>query len=251
MRELRVATWNLFWCLGYPKNEWSRASKAVRYFRHREDRTEVMRIADALRGLRLDILGVQEIDGGSRRNGGFDQREHVRRSLVMRHVSYAPDRSWFGYCDDGNAIISKRPPLRTARIPLPYRIERRNAIVNTIRHDGKEIDVYVTHFGAHRTNKSERCAQAKAIHDRITSAKRPAILIGDLNCEPGSEEYRVLCGTGTLYGRAHAPTYPAFRPTKRYDHILCTPDLSIIECRTINTEHSDHLPVFARIVRAR
>jgi len=246
MVVITVLSWNLFWALGYPTGELSRAKKAITYFRQRNDRKELLAITDVIKKNNADIVGLQEIDDGSRRNGQYSHRTFIQQHTPLHYSAYAADRTWLAYCNDGNAVFSTKPLHNIQRVTLPYRMEKRVAIISTIRIGKRAIDVYVTHFGAHKTNKKERCAQARAIRDRIKKLKRPAIVMGDLNCEPDDEEFKILCDN-TLHHLPHAPSYPAFRPTKRYDHILCTADLKIIKCKTLSVRHSDHLPVLATI----
>ncbi len=246
MTRITVLSWNLFWALGYPTGELSRAQKAIRYFRQRNDRKELSAIRDVIKKSKADIIGLQEIDGGSRRNGNFSHQAFIQQHTSARYAAYAVERAWLSYCNDGNAVFSTKKLHRIRKITLPHRIEKRNVIISTVRIGKKAIDIYVTHFGAHKTNKKERCAQAQAIRDHIRKSKRPAIVMGDLNCEPDDEEFKLLCDN-TLHHLPHAPSYPAFQPAKKYDHILCTPGLRILTCKTLNIRHSDHLPVIATI----
>lgn len=247
MTTITVLTWNLFWALGHPTSTPDTARRILQYARQRNDRTTITRIAAAITQLRPDIIGAQEIDGGSRRNGQFNQVDALGERLSLPHTAFAADRRWLRYCNDGNALLSRFSLTTIKEIVLPYRVERRVAIKGTVRLNNRPIDVYVTHFGAHSVNRKERQAQARALREEIRRSARSAIVMGDLNCGPDDEAYRILCAGGLLRGLAHTPTYPASRPTRIYDHILCTEGLKILECRTVDVKHSDHLAVFARI----
>ncbi|MHB0976190.1 MAG: endonuclease/exonuclease/phosphatase family protein [Candidatus Aquicultorales bacterium] len=42
-----------------------------------------------------------------------------------------------------------------------------------------------------------------------------------------------------------SPTFPAGRPSARIDYVLASSDCAIIESGTVQTDASDHLPVYA------
>jgi endonuclease/exonuclease/phosphatase family metal-dependent hydrolase len=75
-----------------------------------------------------------------------------------------------------------------------------------------------------------------------------AVLMGDLNCEPGSQELALLCArTGLSAPLASIPTYPSWRPRRHIDHILATPGLALAPLAAPEAVDSDHLPVAAEI----
>ena len=71
-----------------------------------------------------------------------------------------------------------------------------------------------------------------------------AILMGDFNCELRSPEMRMLLRRTPLRAPAgDGATFPSWRPKRRIDHILVTPDIEILDTAPLGWTFSDHLPV--------
>jgi endonuclease/exonuclease/phosphatase family metal-dependent hydrolase len=48
--------------------------------------------------------------------------------------------------------------------------------------------------------------------------------------------------------KGHGLTYPARNPKKRLDYILCNQEIQALQCCTISSDASDHLPLVAKIL---
>jgi endonuclease/exonuclease/phosphatase family metal-dependent hydrolase len=70
------------------------------------------------------------------------------------------------------------------------------------------------------------------------------VLMGDMNSPTDSEEMRqLMTRTGLTSSRFAKPSYPSWNPTRRIDHILVSPSITIEETRVLDFTFSDHLPV--------
>ena len=124
------------------------------------------------------------------------------------------------------------------------------------------LSVFATHFDHRGERARER--SARLLRERVDALpdERSALVVGDLNCRPGSTPYRVLTGGGfdrplaDARDRAAAVDGPETTVTdwrsltadSRLDHVFLTPDLPVdryhVRDRTVDGRYpSDHLPV--------
>lgn len=174
---MRVATYNVHGCVGTD--------------RHRSEG----RIADVIAELGADLVGLQEVDRGRQRSANVSQAETIASQLGWSHCYHPATRKGRG--DQGHAVLS-RFPLRLRRAaklpgkPPRYCPEDRAVIEVEVVANGDRVLVIGTHFGLGR---AERCRQAEYLTSSEwlgVSAGHPLILLGDLNCLPGSRPHRLL-----------------------------------------------------------
>jgi endonuclease/exonuclease/phosphatase family metal-dependent hydrolase len=187
MKTLRVATLNI----------WNR-------FGPWEERLVAIRAGVA--ALAPDILGLQEVvrlepDDGD----GLDQAAAIAAGFDY-HVAYgrARDERWFG-----NAVLSRWPIARSHVYELP-RVgtdERRTLLFAEIASPFGAIPFFVTHLNWKFDEGHVRAAQMLEIVHRIEALSGgdrglafPAVLVGDMNAEPDSDEIRYLRGLTSLGG---------------------------------------------------
>ncbi|MCU0396272.1 MAG: endonuclease/exonuclease/phosphatase family protein, partial [Chitinophagaceae bacterium] len=101
-----------------------------------------------------------------------------------------------------------------------------------------------------------RGAQADQIRPYLDSVPHPEIFCGDLNDVPGSYAYWQMRGrerndahleAGWGIGR----TFMALAPTLRIDYIFADNRWQVVQCKTIATSASDHLPVVADLQKVK
>jgi endonuclease/exonuclease/phosphatase family metal-dependent hydrolase len=200
MKTLRVATLNI----------WNR-------FGPWEERLEAIRAG--VGALSPDILGLQEVVRLAPDDGdGLDQAAAIAAGFGY-HVAYgrARDERWFG-----NAVLSRWPIARTHVYELP-RVgtdERRTLLFAEIASPFGSIPFFVTHLNWKFDEGHVRAAQMLEIVHRIeslTGAKGgdkgmafPALLVGDMNAEPDSDEIRYLRGLTALDGARRVYFQDAF-----------------------------------------
>ena len=123
----------------------------------------------------------------------------------------------------GNAVLSRFPIARAAHtlLPNPMQHETRGVLFTLIDTPAGLLPVFTTHLDWQLELSSVRCIQVRALADlmdgwlaeskvQAQAADRPllpAVLGGDLNAEPDSDEVRFLRGLHTLSGPGpgHAP----------------------------------------------
>lgn len=89
----------------------------------------------------------------------------------------------------GNGFVSKYPIKEVEIFPIPDPLDRseptyyetRVILHTVVDFDGKEADIFVTHFGLARAEAENA---AKTLVGLIKDASRPVILMGDFNLLP-------------------------------------------------------------------
>lgn len=218
-----------------------------------DDRLDLDRVADVLRQLAPDVVGLQEVDRHlGPRSAYADQAGELASRLEM-DVAY-------GACVDrdpstdggprrqyGCALLSRYPleePVHTL-LPRTGNREQRGVLSARVRPDGRPVRVYVTHL--EQSSRQERRTQVQQLLGEVTGAGGPAVLVGDLNASPWSGEVRSL--TGALAdswpeaGDGRGYTHRADRPLRRIDYVLHTADLVAASAEVVRSTASDHLPV--------
>jgi endonuclease/exonuclease/phosphatase family metal-dependent hydrolase len=182
MKTLRVATLNIWNRFG----PWEQRAAAVRA---------------GISAIDPDLLGLQEVlrlDPGV--GDGLDQAAVLGAGFGY-HIAFARahDEQLFG-----NAALSRWPIARSACFELPRggTDERRTLLYADIESPHGRIPFFVTHLNWKFDDGHVREMQVREIALRIeavaTPASFPAVLVGDFNAEPDSDEIRFLRGLTSL-----------------------------------------------------
>ncbi|MFJ5264411.1 endonuclease/exonuclease/phosphatase family protein [Streptomyces sp. NPDC088387] len=185
---MRVVTWNLWWRFG----PWEARQKAI---------------LGALRELRPDVVGLQEVwEGGGENLAGWLAGE------LGLHVAYAPSpaperwRSRIGDPDVGigNAVLSRWPIVERATLALPAPADLadgRSALYTRLAAPGHEVPFFTTHLTSVPYGSATRVAQVRALAEFVAARRGdtpfPAVVTGDFNAFPDSDEIRLFGGLRT------------------------------------------------------
>ncbi|MFJ9603693.1 endonuclease/exonuclease/phosphatase family protein [Streptomyces althioticus] len=217
------------------------------------------RTAAALRDLRADVIGLQEVDvRWGERSDFTDEARALAEKLRMR-VFFAPiydlapaaegaERRQYGV-----AVLSRHPVLdaenhEITRLstqtsdPVPAPAPGFAEIV--IRVKGVRTHVYSTHLD-YRADPSIRAAQVDDMLGILADDRGPSVLVGDFNAEPSAPELAPLWHTLRDAAPDAGLTYPAIAPQKRIDLITVSDGITVTGARTHATDASDHRPVVA------
>lgn len=205
------------------------------------------RIADVILAEKADLVGLQEVDHMTARSGNFDAVSFFEEYTGM-YVVYMKTFDYQGGAF-GNMVLSRYPVLSHKEIRLPSRdaYEPRLLMKLTVLTDkGDTLHFYNTHLD-HHGEDSDRPAQMRKIAEVLSADKGKRILLGDMNCEPGSEPLNMLNG---LMKRCNSneKTYPANKPERQIDHVYFAPGEGL-RCTGTHVVPepvaSDHRPVVA------
>ena len=227
--RFRAATFNIHRCVGT------------------DGRKDPGRIAEVIRELRADIVGLQEVESKRGEDGGLEPMQKLAKASgfhLIPGVTVLRDDEPYG-----NALLTGRRvrEIRRLDLSLPGR-EPRGAIDVDLDLEGRPIRVLVTHLGL---RPRERRAQVRMMLDVLTvEPDRLTIVMGDFNeWLPGS---RVLRWIHSRLGKSPArPTFPAFFPLLSLDRIWVWPRRALLSVRAHDSPAariaSDHLPLAADV----
>lgn len=215
----------------------------IQYGKGIDNRVDLNRTIETLRGLEADIISLQEVERNSFRSYFTDQVTTIANALGMNAV-FSPSLNYPGIYY-GNAILSKYPIEDTATIPFSNRLENRTAMLTKLTIS-EEQSIYVlnTHLGL---NRSERLEAIDEIHDRLKRLDQPILLTGDLNSLPKHEEYRVWESLLTKTNQG-IPIQTFHNQDWQIDYIFHSSDFIVKETRVTQSEASDHFPVTALLL---
>lgn len=173
--RLRVATWNIWWRYG----PWERRRPAIEAW---------------LRSVDADVIALQEVWDDGRTNMAAE----LCRTMGYRHVYQGSERE--NGVGIGNAVLSRWTIGRTDWRPLPGAQEsgeRRCVLFAEIDGQNGAFQVFTTHLNWRLGHSHIRQQQVTEIA-RFVASKRPrtypAIVCGDFNAEPDSDEIRMMTG---------------------------------------------------------
>ena len=260
---MRIATFNI---------EHGEAALGSEHHGEVPDARSLVRLADDLRALDIDVLCLQEVDQGQRRSGGLNQAEILSRELGMHQYRFAAFfQGWVGglrfqplRSDAGGrmafgiATLSRLPVtswhVNTMGGTLPklklreggggWRPSDRLALVDTSRTVlaaqvvGPEGSVAVvnTHL-VPDVPLAKR--QLVDVLDSLGTLPAPQVLAGDLNLEPPD-----VAAPG-LRPLAAASTFSNARPQRQIDHILGSPEVQVVASGAESLSFSDHRLLWA------
>ena len=229
-QRFTVASFNIHACVG------------------RDRRRDVDRIAEVIRELNVDVIGLQEVDSRFGVDKEAMQMEYLARAAGLNAVAGpAIERHDRHY---GNVILTNHPILEVRHLDLSVgNQEPRGAIDADIDIHGQRVRVVVTHFGLRRTERRDQTQRLLAAL-KARDAKQFTVVIGDFN--EWLPKSRCLSWLQQRFGKPPAPaTYPAFLPLFALDRVWVFPERALVDIHVHHTAItrvcSDHLPLKAII----
>jgi endonuclease/exonuclease/phosphatase family metal-dependent hydrolase len=199
-------------------------------------------VAEALRSLNVDAVGLQEVHRGTWQARFADQATELAE-LTGLSAHLGPSFSVWGGAF-GNAVLTRGEIVGAEVLPLPRMGEPRSALHARLSIDGQPLDLYVTHLTAWgEINRWIRTRQAACLCDAFAAAPATAVLMGDLNAPPGAPELARLreLGLATDVEPTHAWTGRAL------DAIVAGRGWEVVSRQVVRIGPSDHWPVVARL----
>jgi len=144
-----------------------------------------------LERLEPDLVGLQEVlSYGAGRGQAEQLAAPLGYDVVFGAASRRPDGDLFG-----NALLTRLPVRRRATVPLPSDgVEPRSLLCALVDTPAGELPVFVTHLAWEPDLGAVRAEQVRAVLAAITEfvdarpATLPALLLGDFNTVPGTQE---------------------------------------------------------------
>ena len=202
------------------------------------------RTARTIEEQRPDVVVLQEVSRGWLGRTGTDEVLWLRRRLGMQLVFGAAtvDGLW------GNALLTRLPIERTEQ--RQYAVTRnlqRSALMVRLGTRWGAAWVLTTHLAAPKDAGVVRLAQTGEML-ALVDGRRPTLIMGDLNADPGSPELRLLSGAGfDDIGRTLGPGAYTSLDLRRIDYILASGEWETSDVRILEMDTSDHRAVVARV----
>ncbi|MGK7926048.1 MAG: endonuclease/exonuclease/phosphatase family protein [Spirulina sp.] len=239
----------------------------------------------ALKPLKPDFIGLQEIDLDSRRSFRVNQVEELAKGLGMKNraiavnwdKNYVPFPYWpfsahFGRLVSGQAVLSRYPIQENDRIvlekvadnPFYYNAFYIDRLAQVTRIQIQEETVILINVHLEAFDRPTRQKQTQFIQQLLKKylGQYPLLLIGDFNSPPPSPdrgdptisqlleipEIRAAVPRDRLLS-PEAKTFPADNAIAKIDYIFYSRDRwELLEWRVVTEaqQASDHLPVMAK-----
>jgi endonuclease/exonuclease/phosphatase family metal-dependent hydrolase len=213
-----------------------------------DGRRDPARVADVLREIDADVIGLQEVDARPGAGTDSEQLEFLAHRLGLTAVPGPTIVRHDGTY--GNALLTRRPLRAVRSIDLTYssRREPRGAIDADLELDGAVVRFVVTHLGL---LPGERRWQVKRLLERLAVGPCDGlVLCGDINEWFGIG--RPLRWLHAALGRGPAVrTFPAGLPLFALDRVWVSRRAVLLGARAHASatarEASDHLPCVADV----
>ncbi len=202
---------------------------------------------DRIAGLigNFDVVGLQEVDGGSLRSGFINQTEYLALEARFPYWYDQTNRNLGKFAQHSTGLLSRVRPAEVTEVKLPGVIPGRGAL--TVRY-GRGEDALILVIAHLALGRRARFRQLECIAE-IIGDYRHAIVMGDMNCSTESREIDWLVKRTALREPAHdMPTFPSWRPSRNLDQILVSPSLRVERMDVLNYPFSDHLPIAMEVV---
>jgi endonuclease/exonuclease/phosphatase family metal-dependent hydrolase len=192
-----------------------------------------------------DLVGLQEVDGGSLRSGFINQVEYLSRQARFPFWYSQTNRNIGKLAKHSNGLLSRFRPLEIREHKLPGMIPGRGALVMSFGGPSASLAVVLVHLAL---GQRTRLRQIEYLAE-VINAHKHVVVMGDFNCLSRSCELDLLRTRTDLAEPFHdLHSFPSWRPQQNIDHILVSPTLEVVTCSVLDYPLSDHLPVTMNIV---
>ena len=187
-----------------------------------------------------DIVGLQEVDGGSLRSYFINQVEYLAERSRFPFWYHQTNRNLGKFAQHSNGILSRFKPTEVKEYKLPGFIPGRGALMARYGHHDNAFILLLVHLAL---GKRARQYQLDFIAELINEYNH-ACLMGDFNCPAHSAEMESLYEkTRLCIPEEEYLTFPSWRPNRNIDHILTTESVKVETVNVLNHALSDHLPI--------
>jgi len=201
------------------------------------------RIATLIGG--FDIVGLQEVDGGSLRSGFINQTEYLAIEGRFPYWNDQTNRNLGKFAQHSTGVLSRLCPAEVIEVKLPGMIPGRGALTVRYGHGDDALILVIAHLAL---GQRARFRQLECIAEIIRDY-RHVIVMGDMNCGSESREIDWLVKRTALREPTHnLLTFPSWRPSRNLDQILVSPSLVVERIDALNCAYSDHLPIAMEVV---
>lgn len=187
-----------------------------------------------------DIVGLQEVDGGSLRSNFLNQTGYIASRAGFSGWHSQVNRNLGLLGQHSNGLLSRYRPKRLEEHRLPGNLPGRGALLAIYGEPDNELVVCNLHLAL---SQAGRYRQLAYVADLINPYPH-RVVMGDFNCHSDAPELAELIERARLRKPGcDQGSFPSWRPMKRIDHILVSDSLEIHYAQVVDFPLSDHLPV--------
>lgn len=193
----------------------------------------------------FDVVGLQEVDGGSLRSGFINQTEYLAIESRFPYWYDQTNRNFGKLGQHSTGLLSRLRPAEIMEVKLPGMIPGRGALTVRYGHGADALILVIAHLAL---GQRARFRQLECIADLIGNY-RHAVVMGDMNCCTDSREIEWLVQHTALREPVHhLPTFPSWRPSRNLDQILVSDSLRVERVDVLKYPFSDHLPIAMELI---
>jgi len=190
-----------------------------------------------------DIVGLQEVDQNTSRNGYQDTLKLLSQYTGMQYYSFLPTISPYKKGEYGIAVLSKYPIVEVEQIYLPQKYdtdERRGLLRATVDVNGVRVNFLNTH--CHWNGFEE---QLTTIAQSVASLHN-FVVVGDYNSEDFALHSRIFPNAHFAVDQeSPLATTPG---GGSIDNMIASPNFFIRSCKSYLEGHSDHYMIYADLI---
>jgi len=199
-----------------------------------------------------DIVGLNEVYGEGVREDFTPQAQEIAK-LTNRDFFFAPALDIENAGLYGNAFLSKLPIKEVYNIPIPdpevkdekAYYETRCLLKAVVDFGGKDITVFVSHFGL---AKGEKKNAVETVLNEVKNVDTPIVLMGDFNLHPDSEFLVPFYEIFNEVDKGNNEfTFSSNKPRAKIDYIFLSKDIKVIKTEVIKKIASDHFALTAEV----
>lgn len=203
---------------------------------HRNQASNLDQIARLLQD--FDIVGLQEVDGGSLRSGFVNQTAYLAEKGNFDFWFTQPNRNIGQLGQHSNGLLSRFQPSGCMHMRLPG-LPGRGMLVAEFAYGAEVLAIMVVHLAlGGRSQKNQIDYILK-----IAEAYPHTIILGDFNRSASARHMRKLTQNGYRDSCLDALTYPSWNPRRKIDHIFVSEHLLVSSSEVVEYHFSDHLPI--------
>lgn len=218
----------------------------VKNFMHSKQLEEV---ADLLKLLDADVVGLQEVDRNTARSGKVDQPEEVARLAGYSYYAFGKNIDFQGG-EYGNLVLSKYPIL-SAETVFYQAVEPKDHNRSYLRCELDLGDKILYFYNTHLTLQKNGEAEQEVLEvTRRMCQDEPAVLVGDFNLAAetvavlAEPRFQVLNGGE---GFDTQWTFPVGNANVSIDNMVVSRTIKAEGVRVYRGTLSDHDPIYTHL----
>lgn len=209
----------------------------------RKTRKNIPGIIDFIKLNNPDLVGLIEVDGGSRRSQGISQAKQIADVLGHYHIfktKYKTQKMLEHIPivrKQGNAFLAKEKILDQR-----YHYFERGIKKLIIEVEFEKIIFFLVHLSIRGRRRKE---QLNELGNIVNRCEKPVVVGGDFNVFSGTRELeQFLADTGLKSANPlNIFTFPSRKPRWELDFIFYSPEITVNQIQVPDIRLSDHLPI--------